>query len=72
MKKDVCVLNLKKWLLTLLPILTIELTFSCVPAAEWDQSNDTDKQHTASTDCSANNYQHRQGFCDNNSNRRKV
>lgn len=37
-------------------ILTVELTFSCVPAAERDQSDDTDEQHTASTYCSTNNY----------------
>lgn len=72
MKKDLNFLDLKNWLLTLLPILTIELTFACVPAAERDQSDDADEQDTASTYCSTNNYQYRQGFCNMNSNRRKV
>lgn len=49
-------------LLTLLPILTVKLTFSCVPAAERDQSDDADEQDTASADRSAHNYQHGQGF----------
>lgn len=40
--KDLNVFYLKNWLLTLLPILTIELTFACVPAAERDQSDDAD------------------------------
>lgn len=50
-------------LLTLLPILTVKLTFSCVPAAERDQSDDADEQDTASTDRSDDNYQHGQRFC---------
>lgn len=50
-------------LLALLPILTIKLTFSCVPAAERDQSDDADEQDTASADRSADNYQHGQRFC---------
>lgn len=64
--------DLKNWLLTLSPILTIELTFACVPAAEGDQSDDTDEQDTASTHCSTNNYQHRQGFCNKTSGRKRV
>ena len=58
--------------LSLLPILTVKLTFACVPAAEGDQCDDTDKQDTASTHCSTNNYQHRQGFCKRNIHKRKV
>lgn len=50
-------------LLTLLPILTVKLTFSCVPAAERDQSDDADEQDTASADRSTDNYQHGQCFC---------
>lgn len=49
-----------------MPILTIELTFACVPAAEGDQSDDTDEQDTASTNCSTNNNQHGEGFCNQN------
>lgn len=53
----------EKRLLTLLAILTVKLTFSCVPAAERDQSDDADEQDTASADRSADNYQHGQRFC---------
>lgn len=70
-EKNLNLFDLKNWLRTLLPILTIELTFACVPAAEGDQGDDADKQDTASTYCSTNNYQHRQGFCNTN-NRRKM
>lgn len=63
--------DLNNWALSLLPILTIELTFACVPAAEGDQSDNTDEQDTASTYCSSNNYQYRQGFFNRNSNRKK-
>lgn len=41
-EKDFNLFDLKNWLLTLLPILTVELTFACVPAAEGDQSDDAD------------------------------
>lgn len=71
-EKDLNLLNLKNWPLTRLPILTVELTFACVPAAEGDQSDDTDEQDTASTYCSTNNYQHRQGFCKKSRNGGKV
>lgn len=64
--------DLKNWLLTLLPILTVELTFACVPAAEGDQSDDTDEQDTAATYCPTYNYQHRQCFCKNNGNRKNA
>lgn len=71
MKKDFSLFYLKNWLLTLLPILTVELTFACVPAAERDQSDDADEQDTASTYSSANNYQHRQSLCNTDRNGRK-
>lgn len=61
-KKDLNLLDVKSWLRTLLLILTVELTFACVPAAEGDQSDDADEQDTASTYCSTDNYQHGQGF----------
>lgn len=71
MGKDSNLFHLKNWLLTLLPILTVELTFACVPAAKRDQSNDADEQDTASTYCSTNNDQYGQGFCDMDRNERK-
>lgn len=43
-------------------ILTIELTFACVPAAQRDHRDDTDEQDAASTDCSTDNYQCGQGL----------
>lgn len=46
-----------------MPILTVELTFACVSAAEGDECDYTDKQDTTSTYCSADNYQHREGLC---------
>lgn len=64
--------DVRSRLLTLLPILTVELTFACVPAAERDQSDDADEQDTASAHRSSNNYQHRQGFCNKSNNGRKV
>lgn len=71
-EKDFNLFDFKNWLMTQLPILTVELTFACVPAAEGDQSDHADEQDTASTYCTTNNYQHRQGFCNNSSNRRKM
>lgn len=70
-KKHINVFYVKNWLLTLLPILTVELTFACVPAAERDQSDDADEQDTASTYSPTNNYQHRQSLCNTDRNGRK-
>lgn len=55
--------RLKNWLLTFLPILTVELTFASVPAAQGDQGDDTDEQDATSAYCSADNDHHREGFC---------
>lgn len=50
---------------TLPPILTVELTFACVPAAERDQGDDADEQDTAAADRAADeqHVQHGQRFC---------
>ena len=71
-KKDLDLFDVENWLLTLSPILTVELTFACVPAAQGDQGDDTDEQDTASAYCSADNYQHRQGFWNKKSNGREA
>lgn len=55
--------NNNKRLFPLLPILTVELTFACVPAAERDQRDDANEQHTASTHCSTDDYQHGHCLC---------
>lgn len=46
---------------TLWPILTVELTFGYVPAAERDQGDDADEQDTAA-DRAADDNQHGQRF----------